>query len=241
MRLMPNIKLTEEQIKRLLVRYRICRGGEATICSGDSYGTVYKIFENNGQPRFMSDNKRRKVIELYKRDLEYSVKPLSTISYDGGVIGYSMTTDYDFETYKTYQLSRAELIQFLKESRVALEYFANEGIVYGDVAPRNILFNVMTGEVLFCDMDNTQIGNYKIDKMPTRLLEYQREDLFDTKANAFMHNHMTLSALDLDAYCSFSWDIRKQFERPAQKVIKAMSNSKNFNGEYIVDYLKKCR
>lgn len=239
MKRIPNIKLTEKQVQELLTRHKLVTGGEATICDGDNPYTLYKLFSEYGIPKPMGDNKEKKIISLYQEDLDYSVRPVSTISLNDMIIGYEMINEYDFDNFKLYQLSRDELLYFLKESKRILEYFSNKGIIYGDVEPRNILFNRYTGEIKFCDMDNTQIGIYPMDKLPYSLIEYDKMRGIDNGVHPYMHNIMTLRAFELDLYCSSKSDVKKVFERHANSIIKSMRDPREFNDEYIVTYMKK--
>lgn len=238
MRLMPNIKLTEEDFKRILTRYKIDSGGEATVCEGNSYGTVYKLFSEHGNPKAMGDNKEKKVIELYKKQVDYSANPVSTISVGDMIVGYEMITDYDMKDYDWYQLPVEQLLFILRKSKDVLNYFLSKDIIYCDVALRNILFNPNTGEIMFCDMDNTQIGDLKIDLMPFGLDEYDELRGIDEQAVAYAHNIMTLNSYGIDYWCSRDREIGHLFKRPAKKIIKSMANPKSFNGEYVIDYKK---
>ena len=49
MKLIPNIELTDEQIKELTTLYRITKGSEATICEGITNGTIAKIFTKHNK------------------------------------------------------------------------------------------------------------------------------------------------------------------------------------------------
>lgn len=239
MKRIPNIKLNEKQVQELLTRHKLVTGGEATICDGNNPYTLYKLFSEYGIPKPMGDNKEKKIISLYQEDLDYSVRPVSTISLNDMIIGYEMINEYDFDSFKLYQLSKEELLHFLKESKRILEYFSSKEIIYGDVEPRNILFNRYTGEIKFCDMDNTQIGIYPMDKLPYSLIEYDKMRGIDNGVHPYMHNIMTLRAFELDLYCSSKSDVKKVFERYANSIIKSMRDPREFNDEYIVTYMKK--
>ena len=241
MRLMPNIKLTEEDFRQKIKYYKLCTGGEATVCEGSNYGTVYKLFSENGNPKPMGDNKEKKIIELYEKQLDYSTIPVSTISVDDMIVGYEMITDYDMKDYDWYQLPVEQLLFILKKSKDILQYFLSKDVIYCDVALRNILFNPSTGEIMFCDMDNTQIGDLKIDLMPFGLAEYKSVRGIDAQAVAYAHNIMTLNAYGIDYWCSRDREIGHLFKRPAKKIIKSMAKPAKFNGEYVIDYKKGCR
>ena len=241
MRLMPNIKLTEEDFRRILTRHKICSGGEATVCYGSNYGTVYKLFEENGNPEPMGDNKEKKVIELYQKQVKYSTIPVSTISVGDMVVGYEMITDEDMMAYEWYKLTVDQLLFILRKSKDVLNYFLSKGIIYCDVALRNILFNPKTGEIMFCDMDNTQIGNLEVDLMPFGLVEYEKVRGIDEQATVFAHNLMTLESYGIDYLCRRDCEIRHLFKWPVKRIMKSMVNPKKFNGEYVIDYKKECK
>ena len=239
MKIMPNLELTEEQIHGILTRNRLFSGGEATICESDNPYSLYKIFTKLGKAIPMGLNKEKKIELIYDMQPENSVQPLRTISLNDVIVGYEMSSEYDFETYKLYQLSDEERLHFLKESKRILEYFSNKGIIYGDIEPRNILFNRDTGEIKFCDIDNIQIGDYPMDKLPFNLMEYDKMRGIDSGVHPYMHNHMTLRAFDLDYLCSSNYAIRQVFKRPSKKIISSMKNVTKFNDEYLITHIKR--
>lgn len=239
MKSMPNIKLTEKEVQQLLMMNKITSGGEATICESDNPYTLYKIFSKCGVSLPMGENKEKKIIELYNRGIYYSVRPISTISMNGTIIGYEMTNEYDLDNYELYQLSKDELIFFLRKTKDILEYFSSEEIIYGDLDTRNILFNRMTGEIKFCDMDNVQIDDYEMDVKPYSLLEYESKHGIDSGVHPYMHNLMTLRSINLDLLCSSKSDFRRSFKRVGRTIIKSMEDPKEFKEDYIIKYIKK--
>lgn len=239
MKSIPNITLDEKQFNQIITRGRITTGGEAIICRGENPYTLYKIFDRYGKPKPMGENKEKKIIALYNRQIDYSVRPISTISFNDVIVGYEMVDEYDLDTLKLYQLTSEELLHFLKETKKILEYFSSKGIIYGDMEPRNILFNRFTGEVKFCDMDNIQIDDYKMDVFPYSLIEYNETRGIDSSVHPFMHNKMILGAYNLDLYCSNTYALRKVFKRQGRKIIESMREPVDFKGEYALTYMKK--
>jgi hypothetical protein len=237
--MIPNINLNKEQLHYLLVNNKIFSGCEAIICESDNPYTLYKLFWNYNNQSPMPENKVKKIELLYKMQLEHSIRPVSTISYNDMIIGYEMTTDDNFQSYELFHLDRNELIYFLEKTKKILEYFTNNGIIYGDVETRNILLNRNTGEIRFCDMDNVQIRNYKMDKIPDKLANYEMLRGIDYDVHPFMHNIMTMEAYQLYLYYSSNMDIHKVFKYPSQKIIKSMKDPKEFNGKYLIKYKKK--
>jgi len=239
MKNIPNKEIDRKTFKHLITYGKITTGGEGVICKWNDPKTIYKIFVDNGNPKPMGDNKEYKINKLYEKQINYSVKPLSTISFNDIVIGYEMIDEYNLKNYKNYELKKDEIIYFLKETRKILEYFTNNEIIYGDLEFRNILFNKNTGEIKFCDMDNIQINNYYFDKLPNALIEYNTIRGIDYGVNPYMHNLLTLKSFDLDLYFNIKSTFRKLFDKKSRKVINSMIDPLNFKDAYIIDYVKK--
>ena len=237
--MIPNKNLDINEFKRIVNYQKINYGGEAIICESDDPYSLYKIFTCGGLPSAMSKNKQEKVDLLYDLKPKHSIEPICTISLNDVIVGYEMTTDFGLETYKTYELSPKELKYFLFKTKEILEYYSSIGIIYGDINPRNILFDRNTGDIKFCDMDNVSINGLPIDKMPFQLEVFKAEREIDSSVHPYMHNYMTLRAVGLDAYWASRFDIRRHFKRPALKTVSTMAKPKNFNNEYIVQYVKK--
>lgn len=239
MKTLPNIELSDEQISSLLNHYKITTGGEATICEGIYSYTIAKIFTKKGTIVPMSDNKKYKIIELFIRQLEHTTIPIRTISNNGILVGYEMTTDPYYDAYRRYQLSLAEQRQLLLKTKEVLEYLTNQEIIYGDIELRNILFNKENGDVMLCDMDNSQIDDHPMDlKTPKIELYDETRGRLDYGIHPFMHNYLTLRLQDLDPYNSI-FTLRKVFNKQALKIIHSMKQPVNFKPEYIIQYMKK--
>lgn len=237
--MIPNVELTKDELHKLLACHKVMAGSEAIICESNNPYTLYKVFWNFNKKIPMNDNKVKKINLLYQKQLEYSIIPISTISFNDMIIGYEMTTDPGLQSYKLYQLKNDELLYFLKETKKILEYFTKQGIIYGDIAPRNILFNRDTGEIVFCDMDNIQIGNYAMDIIPNQLLEYSEKRGIDEDVHPFMHNIITMESYQLYLHYCSDYIINKHFHHPARKIIHSMEKPLNFDGEYLIKYKKK--
>lgn len=251
MQRIPNIKLTEAEVQYILTKRKFDYGSEATICFGSNHNTLYKIFtagQKNPIPICMSDNKEQKIMLLYQMQPQNSVLPLQMISMDGILIGYEMTTDPMSQTLLDLDLTRDEMIEALLKSQAVLEYYAQNGIVYGDVKNDNILFNRATGQVQFCDMDNIQIGEYPIDLTSYELEYYQLfHKKIDAHADAYMHNLLTLESLhyrNIDMMQDIIYRLQDKdypvgFSDEAFAILDGMASTERFNGEYIIQYVKK--
>ena len=259
---LPNIKLTEEEVqKMLLIDGR--RYGEAFICTPPGDKTLYKIFCKDDSlddiiddditryPEYISttkdiltmpDNKLKKLEKLFKLQLENSVIPLSTLSMNGELIGYEMTRDFNDIALNPPFLRRKELIHFLEQAKNILEYFASKDIIYGDVANRNILINRKTKTVKFCDMDNICLGSFPIDKMSWELASYYEErGALDNTADAYMHNLMTILDFGINPHQEITANraFNRFFKPDAAPLLQAIENPQSFTGEYIIQYIKK--
>ena len=237
--MMPNLKLTEREYRNIVNYQRVNFGGEAIICESDNPYTVYKIFNHYGEPKKMSKNKMKKLEILHELKPEYSIQPIRTISLNDMIIGYEMTTDFGLETYKLYELSPEEIKYYLTKTKEILEYYSSLGIIYGDIDPRNILFDRDTGEIKFCDMDNIAYKDLPMDTTPFHLQFYETERKIDDSVHPYMHNLMTMRAIDLNVYGTTRFALRKSLKRPGVKTVISMAKPKDFNGEYILPYVKK--
>ena len=243
MKRIPNIELTEQQVKELITKHKINFGAESIICEGNKSYTLFKIFTKNNFPIQMSDNKEKKILKLYELSLEHTTIPLATISMNGILIGYVMLNFEEYRTYKLYEFlfNKETLLHYLKEVRKILDSFDKYNIIYGDMNERNILFNIATGHTIFCDMDNAQIDNLPIDKYPFSICQYRDIRGIDKGIHPYTHNQMLLRAFELDEYFITNAHIRKLFKIGAKKIIESMKNPEIFNDKYLMDYIKRLK
>ena len=237
--MIPNKAITRSQFYDLVDYQKLTSGGEATICEGDTPFSVYKLFYHCSTPVAMPENKIKKISRLYDMQLKHSVQPLCTVSLDDVIVGYEMTSDVDLTKTQLCFLPFEEKKYFLEKTKEILEYFSSLGIIYGDVEPRNILFDRNTGRIEFCDMDNIAIGDLPMDLLPNHVVDYNVSRPIDQNLHPYMHNLMTLKSLGIDTYWASRRELRTHFKRPAIRTIKSMKDPSNFNNEYIIQYLKK--
>ena len=239
---LPNKKFTEEEIYRILNYYKISKGGEAVVCEGPTDFSVYKIFTENMMIAPMSENKEKKIELLHQLDLDHSNKVLSTISCNGELVGYEASTSPYLQAYKAHELylDDEELLYYLKRTRDVLEYFKSKGVIYADFDTRNVLFDRHTGEIMFCDMDNVEVGGYKIDLLPWDLHEYSETRGIDYGVHPYMHNILLLRLINEDIYTMSAFLNRfKHFRRGAYPILNTMLYPEDFNDKYLVDYVKR--
>lgn len=248
MKRIPNLNLSQTEYLTLISQ-RITRGGEGIIYPGSRPNTLFKIFidiYDNKNP--MSENKERKVTELFQMNLDGLIKPIRTISYNGIIIGYEISYDKNDIALRDLTLPRQELIKVLKSSRDILLQLKEKDITYGDVTEDNILYNPKSKKVKFCDIDNIRLGIYPVDSRGFSLNKYYTETgTIDAKADAYMHNLLTIRLL---SYPSNAYDnevlvdLRRgnypsKFKLPAKDIFRSMTDTKTFNGEYVVQYVKR--
>ena len=246
MKRIPNIKFNSQKIYQLLQQASINYGGEAIICRTNNPHTIYKIFMSDNKPQPLSSNKESKINRLFELQLENSTHPLSTISMDGILIGYEMTYDENDRPITILEPSRIETIDALERSQEVLEYFKTQDIIYGDVKNDNILINRKTGKITFCDMDNIQIGEYQIDVASQELsnfLSFGRKEFLDS----YMHNLLTLEMLNyfyIERYDEIFSILKREklpegYEKEAIPIIHSMLKPQEFNGEYLIQHVKR--
>lgn len=250
MKRMPNIKISPEQYASFISLEDNLKGGEGIICPSDNGDTLYKFFtDQRGNLCPMSDNKQKKVMQLYQRKLLYTVEPLATISCNGEIVGYEMTHDFDDNSLNDLcNVPRKNLIQYLRQSREILLYFASQDITYGDVTEDNLLINRKTGKVKFCDIDNMRVGSYPIDIKGYSLTKYyEKVGEIDEIADAYMHNFLTLRSLSYPKGrydTDIIYELRKEiypskYKLPAREILHSMTTPEQFKGEYIIQYVKR--
>lgn len=252
MRNLPNINLSLDDYFDITENRIFTDGGaESIICTTDKANTLYKFFVNpyTRQLIDMPDNKHKKIMAIYQKNLEYSVKVLSTISVGGYLVGYEMSYNPTNIPFLSLDISREEKIFFLERVREGLDYYASQGIVYGDIHGNNILLNLASGQIEFCDIDNIQIGDYPMDVKGRTLTNFLKEyGTMDSVADIYMHNLFTLKRLDFPTPNSTYHKILTTLEigiypslvnDEGRRVLESMITPRSFTKEYVIQYIKK--
>ncbi len=135
----------------------------------------------------------------------------------------------------------------LRKVRFILNYLYRKDITYADVNTGNILVNADTNQVKLCDMDNVAIGEFGIDATLEETAWFLREyGKLDENVVAYMYN---LLALEQIAYPNRSnyeilYSLGRESEIPGfnnevGRVVEKMLHPKKFDGEDILQYVKK--
>lgn len=251
MRNLPNITLDWAEYYSIVLNQELTSGAESIICTTDKPNTLYKFFVNPATRELidMPDNKYKKIVAIYQLDLEYSVKVLSTVSAGKYLVGYEMSYNPKNTPFLSLNLPANEIITILERIKHALEYYASKDIVYGDIKGNNILLDLSTGQIEFCDMDNIQIGEYPLDVTGPALTYFLRSyGKTDSIADAYMYNLFTLKRLNFPIQNPRYKQIitmlesgiyPKNFDEKGIDIFESMATPKNFTGEYAIQYIKR--
>ena len=88
-------------------------------------------------------------------------------------------------------------------------------------------------------MDNICIGQFPMDLIPQELEYYIRVRGFDDKVDAYMHNIMTLLLLQIGNDFELSVEFIRTFNQRANLILYDMQNPETFEGDYLIEYVKK--
>ena len=243
---LPNIELTKKELEYLDKNIYNC-GAEGYVAISNK-NTMYKIFRYDSSDIQTLENKKNKIIQLSKYDINGMTKPLSTLSINKEFIGYEMT--YDSKDYEI----RPELLN-LKEKKIALlklkktlEQLKEKEIIYADINERNILIN-SDGKIKLCDIDNAQVGNYPIDIMASdakNFLDSYTKGT-DDKIHSYMHNLLTIRFLaeelfieDEEGNIKVEEVLNKVLTKKGIDILEETTYpSVSYSGKYLINYLKK--
>lgn len=244
--MLGNINLSRSDLERLILTKPYKEGGEANIYRSDN-NTLYKLFLESSDGSFsgMCDNKFQKIKELDKRRLRHSARPINTISYAGNLLGYEMIEYRDYREL-TPRMFRRNKIFYLEMIRDILKYYEDNGVIYGDIRPNNILINCFKRDALFIDMDNICIDSYPMDLVCFDVEDFAYDDnMLDIRVHSYMHNLLTLKLLNYsaDSYDNILIGIRNGVYPRGftniKEILNSMLDKEQFRGEYIIQYVKK--
>lgn len=88
-------------------------------------------------------------------------------------------------------------------------------------------------------MDNIFYNGIHMDSIPSQVKFYEKVRSLDSNVHAYLHNIMTLEALNVDTYMSTKKELKHYFKKTAIKTINSMKDPKYFNNKYIINRVKK--
>ena len=238
-----NIKITAEE-KLFYENHFMDLGTESTIYQ-NSPNTVIKIWKDEVTTNAQKENKKNKIIELHKRNLKYIPSILSTYSLGDVCIGYEMSYNEKDLPMLVAPLDKNEKIKIIKRMKDILMYFASEEVIYPDIKNDNVLINPITGNITFCDVDNSKVDGLPIDLYPhyAKLFTYAYGQE-DSLLHSYMLNLYTLTEL------TDTWQdeviegltedkYQEMFREKGKTILKQMKKpTPAYRGEYLIDYIK---
>lgn len=238
-----NIKITAEE-KLFYENHFMDLGTESTIYQ-NSPNTVIKIWKDEVTTNAQKENKKNKIIELHKRNLKYIPSILSTYSLGDVCIGYEMSYNEKDLPMLVAPLDKNEKIKIIKRMKDILMYFASEEVIYPDIKNDNVLINPITGNITFCDVDNSKVDGLPIDLYPhyAKLFTdgYGQED---SLLHSYMLNLYTLTELTdtwqdevIEGLAEDKY--QEMFREKGKTILKNMKKpTPSYRGEYLIDYIK---
>ena len=196
MQVLPNKEISKQQLATYCMQYSNLFGEEGKIFKGEQENEVRKIFrypllereEELNKFHKKMDNKLKKLILLHKKQISNDIFPIATISYNGCLVGYKMTSP---NLKKVYSCN----IDQLKQLKEKLTRFHSQGIIHGDIKCSNLLLN-NNNEIVLSDLDNMQVDDNPIDSI-NYIIEFFLEDdkLVDESADIYLYNLFLLQQL----------------------------------------------
>lgn len=240
---LKNIKITAEQ-KAYYEKHCMDLGIEGNIYQ-NSPNTIIKIWKDEVITNSQKENKKAKLVKMHERRLKYIPRIISTYSLDDLCVGYEMSYDEDDIPMLIAPLDKNDKLKVLKEMKSILQYFINEGVIYPDIKNDNILINSKTGNITFCDIDNSKINSLPIDVYPYYAARFfKKYGQEDNTLHSYMLNLYTLTELTgtwQDEVIEGIMEEKYQdmFREKGKVILKQMKKvTPKYTGEYLIDYIK---
>ena len=211
----------------------------------NSSNTIIKIWKDEVITNSQKENKKEKLVKMHERKLKHMPTIISTYSLDDVCIGYEMSYDEDDIPMLIAPLDKSGKLKVLKKMKEILHYFADEGVIYPDIKDDNILINYRTGNITFCDMDNSKVDSLPIDIYPHYAANFfKRYGQEDIALHSYMLNLYTLTELtdtwqDEAIMRIGTGEYQDMFTEKGKVILKQMKKvTPQYNGEYLIDYIK---
>lgn len=244
--MLKNIQLTSDEVVRLKNR-RFDYGGESVIVKSDIPNIVYKIYRESITPE-ERENKQKKLELVTDRKIKFITQPQGVLMCDGKIVGHAYDYDIDDMPMLIAPLSVKDKIFYFRQIKMILNYFKRNGIVFADLKCDNILINLKTGRLRFCDIDSIQIDNLKTSIHEDYLKQFFKDGMVDERIHVYLQNLMLLDELLVDqssetedALESIDLErVRRVFNLECQKIIECIVKKKsNYYDLLLIDGIKE--
>ena len=245
MQRLKDIKLAEEELSYYKQQY-FDFGSESIIVRSHP-DRIYKIW-NDDIPIQIRENKLKKIIAYYQKQIKYIPQITATLSSHGICSGYEMSFSEEDDVLLIAPIEKKERKEILQRGKEILSYFIREGIIYGDIKNDNILYNKRTKKLKFCDFDNTKYQDLPMDLQPEELSDFiKKYGSEDEKIHAYMYNLLTLQQLDSRDCCNievlqgiYEDNYCEIVDEKGKVLLKEMKSiNQNYSGEYLIDHIVK--
>lgn len=238
--MLKNIKLSRYEVQRLRER-KFDFGGESIIVKTDTPDIIYKFYRESVKDA-ERENKHRKLELVSERKIDFITNPKSVLTCEGRIIGHAFDYDREDMPLLLAPLSISEKLSYFKRIKEILDYFKRNGIIYGDLKSDNVLINLQTGQIKFCDIDSIQIDSLKTSLKEEYLEGFIKNGMLDERVHIYLHNLMVLDELfaDIDSEDTLSSldmeRINRIFNGDCQKIIEYIVKKKgNYKDLFLID------
>ncbi len=166
-------------------------GGESILVKSPDNDIVYKIYRDYISPN-ERESKHRKLELVAERQIEHITKPKCVLICDGKIVGHGFEYDKDNVPMLLYPFNHITIINYLRRIKKILLYLEENNIVVADLKSDNILINLETGEIKFCDIDSFQIDDIPTTNIEDYLKGFLKGELLDKGVHIFLYNLMTI-------------------------------------------------
>ena len=240
---LKNIKITAEQ-KAYYENHYMDLGMESHIYR-NSPNTIIKLWKDEVITNSQKENKKNKLVKMYEKRLKHIPTIICTYSLYDVCVGYEMSYDEDDIPMLIAPLDRSSKLNTLKEMKSILQSFIDEGVIYPDIKNDNILINNRTGNLTFCDIDNSKIDSLPIDVYPHYAARFFKGYGQENSAlHSYMLNLYTLTELtdtwqDEVIEGISQGEYQDMFIERGKVILKQMKKvTPKYTGEYLIDYIK---
>ena len=221
-------------------------GCESALYKVINSNQLYKVWKTRDYNEIMNKVKKLQLLET-KEEILDSIAKVDTLVYSNFEYSGCLVDYYDGYELDSLGLNFLESIKTLKKIREVIVKFYNNGVMYLDMSPENILCKKNNNdiEMKFIDVDNIQIDSYPMDCMPPFLRGYLKNGgKIDFNSLIFSFNYLTRNMLipfdirlaNLDHIpdnfaCTYNKYIAKIVRGINECEVDGISNN-----EYLLDY-----